>query len=259
MIDGVLKATSTALPPANPPEGAPRQIPAPRRRKSCRRDASQLRSTPSADQFLWATGALARSSKSCRRRPRWCARFLRTICGLARLAHWPLRSNVKASSQNQGVSSTAKQSGFDLRRSNHPMSLSQANKKGVRYRYYVSQPGASAKEPRSIVVSFAGEHPAILEQGLFAAVQVRMTDQTVRTREARTGSPAILIARRYSNFFPQLPGLALFGAKDAWVLGFYWTSIANRAVVCVRAAMRRSRPAGPGPLRGRAGDNGCCR
>ncbi len=166
MIDGVLKATSTALPPANPPEGAPRQIPAPRRRKSCRRDASQLRSTPSADQFLWATGALARSSKSCRRRPRWCARFLRTICGLARLAHWPLRSNVKASSQNQGVSSTAKQSGFDLRRSNHPMSLSQANKKGVRYRYYVSQPGASAKEPRSIVVRFCRRAPSDPGTGL---------------------------------------------------------------------------------------------
>src|SRR5208282_1731417 len=39
---------------------------------------------------------------------------------------------------------------------------------------------------------FAGEHQAILEKGLFEAVQARMAEQTVRRREARTSSPAIL-------------------------------------------------------------------
>ena len=38
-----------------------------------------------------------------------------------------------------------------------------------------------------------------------------------------------------------------------------WTCAANRAVVRVRAAMRRSCPAGLRPLRGRVGDSGCCR
>ncbi len=39
---------------------------------------------------------------------------------------------------------------------------------------------------------FAGEHQAILEKGLFEAVQARMAEQTVCRREARTSSPAIL-------------------------------------------------------------------
>jgi len=46
MMDRVLKATSTAFPPANPPEGAPRQIPAARRRMPRPTDASHLRDEP---------------------------------------------------------------------------------------------------------------------------------------------------------------------------------------------------------------------
>lgn len=40
--------------------------------------------------------------------------------------------------------------------------------------------------------TFAGEHKAILEKGLFEAVQAKMAEQTVRRKEARTTSPAIL-------------------------------------------------------------------
>ncbi len=46
MMDRVLKATSAVLPPVNPPEGAPRQIPAARRRKPRPTDASDSRNEP---------------------------------------------------------------------------------------------------------------------------------------------------------------------------------------------------------------------